>query len=68
MQVGLVFLQRHVQFYTSRLGIGYKNIVPVNTTSTGYASDESLSSISAIAFLKMKTPSVTLKFEGIYAK
>ena len=50
------------------IGGSYKQIVPQIETATGFATDETVSSINAIAFLKVKTSPVTIKVEGIYGQ
>ncbi len=49
-------------------GIGYKSIVPQIETSEGYQTNESVSGLSAMAFLKVKIPAVTFKVEGAYGE
>ncbi len=54
-------------------GVDYKTIVPelftVNNARTKkFASSETLSSISGIAFAKIKLKPVTIKLEGVYAQ
>ncbi len=50
------------------IGASYKQIVPQIETATGFATEETVSSINAIAFLKVKTSPVTFKFEGVYGQ
>jgi len=50
------------------IGGSYKQIVPQIKTVKNYATDETLSSINAIAFIKIKTSPVTCKFEAIYGQ
>ena len=50
------------------IGASYKQIVPQIVTATGFATDETVSSINAIAFLKVKTSPVTIKMEGVYGQ
>ncbi len=52
------------------VGVGHsiKTIVPQLVTSQGYKTDASLSSAANIAFLKMKIPDITLKFEAVYGQ
>ena len=50
------------------VGTSYKQIVPQITTILGYATNETVSSFNAIAFLRINTSKLTLKFEGIYGQ
>ncbi len=50
------------------IGGGYKQIVPQIVTGFGFATDETVSSFSSIAFFKVKTSPVTFKMEGIYGQ
>jgi len=54
--------------FLAGLGGGFKQIVPQTTTSLGYVTNETLASLSGIAFLKVKTSPVTFKLEGIYGQ
>lgn len=50
------------------VGGAYKTIVPQLSTSAGYATDESVSSMSGLFFLKLKTSAITFKAEAIYGE
>ena len=50
------------------IGAAFKQIVPQLETDQGYATQQSLTSYSAYAFLKFKAPKFTLKFKGIYGQ
>lgn len=54
--------------FLTGIGGGYKQIVPQIVTGAGYATEETVSSFSSIAFLKIKTSPVTVKMEGIYGQ
>lgn len=50
------------------VGAAFKQIVPQLETDQGYATQQSLTSYSAYAFLKYKAPKFTLKMKGIYGQ
>jgi len=54
--------------FLAGIGGSYKQIVPQIETATGYTTDETVSSINAIAFFKIKTSPVTFKIEGVYGQ
>jgi len=54
--------------FIAGIGGSYKQIVPQLVTGTGYATNETVSSYSSIAFMKIKTDAVTIKMEGIYGQ
>ena len=54
--------------FLAGFGGGFKTITPEIVTSQGFATDETVSSFSGIAFLRINTPKVTFKFEGVYGQ
>ena len=54
--------------FITGVGGSYKQIVPQIVTSTGFATTETVSSFSSIAFMKIKTDAITIKMEGIYGQ
>jgi hypothetical protein len=49
-------------------GTGYKKIIPSLVSGTGYKTDDAVTSISAIGFVKVKVPAITFKLEGVYSE
>jgi len=49
-------------------GADYLSLVPRLKTNLGYATDQAVSGISTMAFLKYASKDVTLKFEGVMGK
>ncbi len=46
-------------------GIGYKKIIPQLQTDSAFKTDEGVTSISTIGFVKIKIPALTIKLEGV---
>ncbi len=52
-------------------GVGYKTLLPLLQTKKGdstYETNEKVSALSAMAFMKFRTPSVTCKIQGVYGQ
>lgn len=54
--------------FLAGFGAGYKTLKPQVATGAGYATDETISSYSTMAFLKLKLAPVTIKLEGVYGQ
>lgn len=54
--------------FIAGIGASYKKIIPEIKTITGFATDESVNGFNGIAFMKIKIPKITIKFEGIYGQ
>lgn len=54
--------------FVSSLGGAFKQIVPQLVTDQGLATDDSMLSYSAFAFLKLKTTGATFKLKGVYGQ
>lgn len=69
---GMPDLHGQVQFANDNIfagaGAGYKIIKPFLTNNSGLVTDATLGSFYSIAFLKINTEPVTLKFEGVYGQ
>ncbi len=64
-------LQGQIQYSNNKniyagLGVGYKHLVPRLVTDSNYVTKEGVAGISGLAYLKVVTKPVTLKFEGAY--
>lgn len=56
------------QEFLAGAGVGYKTIIPSLMTSRNYKTDEGVSGISALGFLKLKLTSLTFKAEAAYGQ
>lgn len=63
-------LQLHLQREKLYAGLGgsMKKIIPQLRTGSGYRTNEGLLSFNAIAFLKLTTPLLVVKAEGVYGQ
>lgn len=49
-------------------GVDYKMLTPRLMTDSVYSTNETVNSLSTMAFLKIKIPALTIKMEGIYGQ
>ncbi len=71
MHVGLSYNKKNKEKsceILAGIGGGYKTLVPRLLTDSNIVADESVGSFISQAFLKIKTKTVTLKFEGVYGQ
>lgn len=54
--------------FTAGVGAGYKTILPSDVTAANYKTEEMVSSMSALAFAKIKLKPVTIKLQCVYAE
>ncbi|RKX20063.1 MAG: hypothetical protein DRP35_06660 [Candidatus Zixiibacteriota bacterium] len=54
--------------FLAGVGAGYKQILPQIATGNGYVTNQTVGGFTSIAFMKIKTSPVTLKFEGVYGQ
>jgi hypothetical protein len=54
--------------YLFGIGGDYKKLTPRLVTGKNYKADESVNNYAGMAFLKIKLPKMTFKFEGIYGQ
>lgn len=54
--------------FIAGIGGAYKNVIPQIVTTANYKTEESLGSISAIAFLNLKLKPVRIKLQAVYGE
>lgn len=54
--------------FIAGVGGGFKSIMPEIETAAGYSTKETVKSFQAIAFMKIASPKITVKLEGIFAQ